>query len=162
MSKPARKITYRNTEDREGSKRSVIDRALDAIFKKRKQITAQIVLEEARNKASPLHRFFDWNDATAAEKHRLEQAYEIIRVSKFVVFLAKPQEEPEASDGHQVRKFINVVRGDGFKMRNEALEKQTQRQAFVEQKKSELRAWCRSVIDVSELDKMREAITKLL
>ena len=37
------------------------------------------VVEEARNKRSPLHRAFEWNDGKAAEKYRLLQAQKLIR-----------------------------------------------------------------------------------
>ncbi len=37
------------------------------------------VLEEARDLNSPLHGYFEWDDATAAEQHRLRQARQLIR-----------------------------------------------------------------------------------
>ena len=43
------------------------------------EITAPEVLDYARSKVSPIHKLFDWNDKTAAEKHRLEQARYFIR-----------------------------------------------------------------------------------
>lgn len=36
------------------------------------------VIELARPKNSPIHKFFDWNDTTAAEKYRLEQARSLV------------------------------------------------------------------------------------
>jgi hypothetical protein len=38
------------------------------------------VVEEARDEDSPLHGQFDWDDASAGEKHRLWQARMLIRV----------------------------------------------------------------------------------
>lgn len=37
------------------------------------------VVEAARDRKSPLHRHFEWDDAIAAEKHRLHQARSMIR-----------------------------------------------------------------------------------
>ena len=37
------------------------------------------VVDSARDEASPLHRYFEWNDAKAAEQHRLDQARQLIR-----------------------------------------------------------------------------------
>ena len=49
-------------------------------------IQPEDILEAARNKKSPINPAFEWNDAVAAEKHRVEQArkmltnLEIVRV----------------------------------------------------------------------------------
>jgi hypothetical protein len=43
------------------------------------QISPRILLDEARNEASPFHRYFQWDDGTAAEQYRLIQAGQLIR-----------------------------------------------------------------------------------
>lgn len=42
-------------------------------------ITSRGVLEAARSLSSPIHDYFDWDDGTAAEKHRLWQARQLVR-----------------------------------------------------------------------------------
>jgi hypothetical protein len=42
-------------------------------------LTPEIVLENARKKASPLHSFFCWDDTKAANEYRLAQAAHLIR-----------------------------------------------------------------------------------
>ena len=42
-------------------------------------LTPEIVLDDARDESSPLHDHFDWDDASAAEAHRLDQARGLIR-----------------------------------------------------------------------------------
>ena len=42
-------------------------------------LTPEVVLEYARNKKDPLHRFFQWNDLRAAELYRRGQARILIR-----------------------------------------------------------------------------------
>jgi hypothetical protein len=42
------------------------------------RLSADIVLDDARPDGSVLHRFFEWDDATAAEQFRLEQARHVI------------------------------------------------------------------------------------
>lgn len=37
------------------------------------------VLEAAKPKSSPLHRYFDWSDKSAAEAYRLTQAEDLVR-----------------------------------------------------------------------------------
>jgi hypothetical protein len=41
--------------------------------------TSAIVVDEARPEAAPLHAIFDWDDFSAAEKHRRHQAGSLIR-----------------------------------------------------------------------------------
>jgi hypothetical protein len=43
------------------------------------QLTREEVLEAAKDPASPLHPLFDWDDSSAAHKHRLATAGHIIR-----------------------------------------------------------------------------------
>jgi len=41
--------------------------------------TPKDVLDTARPKRSPLHKYFEWDDSEAAEKYRLQQAGAIVR-----------------------------------------------------------------------------------
>ena len=49
------------------------------------RLTAPQVLADAKNKRSPLHTLFDWNVKSAAEKHWLWQAREIIGAVTIVI-----------------------------------------------------------------------------
>jgi len=49
------------------------------------KFTPKQVLEAARNKRSPLHGLFDWDDSTAAEKWRVHQARILIASIKYDV-----------------------------------------------------------------------------
>ena len=62
--------------------------ALQEIYDRRGQLDPNIVLEEARPPASPLHDRFEWDDSVAAEAWRKEQAHQLI-VSVKVTY-AKP------------------------------------------------------------------------
>src|SRR5207244_3697017 len=42
-------------------------------------LTPDAVVAAARERRSPLHRHFEWDDATAAEKYRVDQARSLIR-----------------------------------------------------------------------------------
>ena len=70
----------------------------------------QAVVDFARNPATALHSQFTWDDAEAAEAHRLEQARRVIRV--FVVV------EP-AGDPTPVRAFVSLTtdrkQGGGYR-----------------------------------------------
>jgi hypothetical protein len=48
-------------------------------------LTPKSVVDDARKTKSPLHELFQWNDALAAEEHRLDQARAIIRSVEVIV-----------------------------------------------------------------------------
>jgi len=54
-------------------------------IKKEKGLTAESLLQEARNKKNPLHDLFDWDDTEAAEKWRLQQARVFINEIKIII-----------------------------------------------------------------------------
>lgn len=50
--------------------------------------TAEQIVTEAKRKASPLHSYFEWNNDTAAHKHRLEQARYYVRHIEVIIVTA--------------------------------------------------------------------------
>lgn len=70
----------------ENSKRAMIEARLEQLLRlNQNRLTPDLVLEDARNKNSPLHDIFEWNNAIAAQKYRLDQARELIRSVKVEV-----------------------------------------------------------------------------
>lgn len=53
--------------------------AISALMEKKTALQPQDVVEAAKPKASPLHDYFEWDDAKAAVLHRNEQAKELMR-----------------------------------------------------------------------------------
>jgi len=51
---------------------------LEEIERKKGCISPKVVVNAARDKSSPLHTYFDWNDTRAAENYRLQQARGLI------------------------------------------------------------------------------------
>lgn len=49
-------------------------REIERINAEHGDLTADILLNEARSDSSIFHKYFNWNDAEAAEKYRLQQA----------------------------------------------------------------------------------------
>lgn len=152
-------LEYVSKEKRE-RKSVVIDRELERIYKKHKVVTVEIVLNEAAKPSHPLHSYFEWDDEAAAQKYRTVQAYSLIMASKFVVQLVQNGETSSrrVSGTAQVRRLVSAFRGEGFKMRVDALKDAESRGAIVEKKRSQLRSWCESVIDIDELTELRESI----
>lgn len=75
---------------------------LTAIWQREGQLTAELVVDEARDPSSPLHARFEWDDQKAAHEHRLAQARQIIRIVADVVADSK------------VRAFVHVPSSGGY------------------------------------------------
>lgn len=56
----------------------VYGQELENIKKRRKTLTAKVIVEEAKTIDNPLHDYFDWNNNVAGEKWRLQQARNLI------------------------------------------------------------------------------------
>ena len=150
-------LVYQGKEKRE-RKSVIVDGELEKIYKKHKVVTVEVVLQEASKPTSPLHSYFEWDDVKAGRKYRYIQAYSLIMASKFVVSLVQNGDEPKQITRANVRKLVNAFRGEGFKMRVDALKDSESRIAIIESKRSQLRSWCESVTDIEELSPVRSAI----
>jgi hypothetical protein len=49
------------------------------------KLTPSKILDAARSPRSPLHRFFDWDDESAAEKYRIQQARVLLKGVRYNV-----------------------------------------------------------------------------
>ena len=72
------------------------------------RLTPKAVVDDARNKKSPLHGHFEWNDGTAAEKYREVQARRLISSVRFEIIVEEvPRvvpyyvEDPRKNHGEQ-------------------------------------------------------------
>lgn len=63
---------------------SVVQEVLQALYDEGQELTPRLVLDRARDPQHPLHDRFEWDDAKAAESHRLTQAGDLIRSVKVV------------------------------------------------------------------------------
>ena len=52
---------------------------IDNLTQKTGYVTPLVILKDAKDKKSPLHVFFDWDDTEAAHKWRIEQAKYLLR-----------------------------------------------------------------------------------
>jgi hypothetical protein len=69
-------------------------------------IDPEAIVKMAQSSRSPLHRYFDWDDARAAHEHRLAQARGILRSIAVIRFTASGEQ--------RTRAFHNVtLRGQG-------------------------------------------------
>lgn len=56
-----------------------VKRALDDLAREYGVVTPEHVVDAARDPRSPLHEYFEWDDAEAAEAYRREQARALLR-----------------------------------------------------------------------------------
>lgn len=73
------------------------------------ELTPGAVVETARDPENVLHPHFDWDDAAAAERWRVEQARSLIRCIRV---------EDIAANDEPVRAFLSVTADDGVAYRS--------------------------------------------
>ncbi len=113
------------------------------------QIEPVVVVDDARNKLSPLHDLFEWDDSVAAHQHRLAHARLLIRSIEVVI----------KRDGKkfQTRAFHNVIikRNDHTERAYAAVERVMSepelRQQVIEKALKELESWQRRYSEYKEL-----------
>ena len=66
-------------------------------------VTPESILEDAGNEVSPLHDFFEWDNAEAAQMYRLDQARYLLRSIHIVV-----KREDDGQKEINLRAFHNV------------------------------------------------------
>jgi len=83
---------------------NVIGNELEQIRHKQGEITPITVLDAARHSDSPLHGYFEWDNAVAAENHRRMQARSLVRKITVVV--------ETTTFAYETPAFVSVVRNE--------------------------------------------------
>lgn len=149
------------------TKREVIEREIARIVREEGTCTPERLVQVAADPKNPVHPHFEWDDDVAAHRYRLTQAVDMILASRFVYLLNEEKRggaEVVDINAHSLRKYLpaDAGKGKGFVLRTDVLEDDNHRQAFIARKKRELLSWCNSIVDVHELDEIREAIVKMV
>jgi hypothetical protein len=83
---------------------------LQAVYDQHGTLTPQLVVELARDPAHPLHGRFDWDDRSAGEAWRREQARQLIRSVRVVYREADDKEAAKSVRAfHAVRTEVGSV-----------------------------------------------------
>ncbi len=77
--------------------------SLQDIYDRRGELTAAVLVEEAKPAASPLHSHFEWNNKVAGESYRLVQASQMIRSVKL------SYGTDSRGRGKKIRNWLNVT-----------------------------------------------------
>ena len=104
------------------------------------------LVRESANPDAPLHREFEWDDAVAAEAHRVEQARALIRH----ITVSMPRRDGSESP---VRAFVSVIRDSdrAFTSTAHALSDAELRKQVLDQAWRELEAWRNRHAELTEL-----------
>ena len=97
------------------------------------------IVDAARDEANPLHEHFEWDDATAAEAYRLDQAGHLIRTIEIIH--ERPDQEPTP-----IRAFVSVAQQEErfYVSTTDAMADPELRRQVINQAWRELEAWrCR-------------------
>ena len=137
----------------------VAGKELERIEAKNGYVNPQLVLDESREESAPLHKCFEWNDTIAAEKYRLVQAGNIIRLLNVVV------EEQEHTE--PVRAYVNIrteapTRTGEFINVKSALESADSREIVLKNAKNELKEFEKKYNGLVELADILAEIRKLI
>lgn len=77
---------------------------LQTIYDKHQQLTPELVVDEARDEAHPLHSRFEWDNRLAGEAWRRTQAHELIRSVKIVYATSAAGVERSVRAFHALRR----------------------------------------------------------
>jgi len=148
---------YVKTEKRFSEKTAKEIAAVFESIQTRTSLTPTAVVNHAKNPKSPLHRFFDWNDSTAAEKHRLEQARGLIQSVKIRI-QADPDSAPRI-----VRAFVRISDSknrSSYKPMLDVLSKKEWRAQLLSDAFEEMEIFERKYRELTELVEVFEAVAK--
>ena len=137
-------------------KAQVAGEFIEKLEEKHGEVTPRVIVDASRKKNAPLHRCFEWDDTTAAEKYRETQAAALLRNLTVTV-------EPIADETPKtVRAFVRATEKKGSyisvisAMSNEHL-----RENLLQAALDELREFQRKYADLQELAEVFSAITKV-
>lgn len=135
-----------------GMKAEVAAKELARLEESAGALTPEVVVESAKDKRSPLHSVFEWNNAKAAHQHRLEQARHLI-ASIEVIY----EQAPVVG---AVRAYVNVESGDGrrYARTEDALSFSDVRQRVLTRALQEASDWQRRYKQITELSEVFVAI----
>jgi len=136
---------------------AVIGPVLTRIEGRDGSIQTEAVVEEASGKNSPLHDYFDWDDKSAARKHRLQQAR--VMIGAIVVeYVAVSEERPP------LRAFYSVETpdaGESYVSLEKVLSDDDYRKQVVEKARKEAKAWAERYRAYKEFGKVIKTIDDL-
>jgi hypothetical protein len=115
------------------------------------RLVPKTIVDAARDRRSPLHTFFEWNDTVAAQKYRIIQATMLVRHVRVTI-------ETPTMEAREVRAYVSPYHGGGYVRIERALSDADMRQALLAQAREDLEAFKRRYEGFEELDQVFSAI----
>jgi len=113
----------------------------------------QDVVDAARSETSPIHSFFDWDDTEAAEKWRVHQARNLIRVT--VEYIG-------GDDQTLARVFVSLTPDrqtkEGYRATAAVMNNKQYREQLLTDALNEMKAFQAKYASLKELDEVFKAI----
>ena len=113
------------------------------------KFTPMEVLEKAKDETTELHKCFEWNDSIAAEKYRLEQAKDIIRMLVY---------EKETKEQAAVRYYAKTETKHVYQPTKQFLVQEDEYQGLLRRALAELEAFKNKYHTLTELESIFEAM----
>ena len=117
-------------------------------------VTPKQIVDYARDSATELHKCFDWNDESAAEKYRMWQARNVIN---HLVF----EKTEDDTSAHELRMFFKTTDDGGYKPTLVIMKNEDEYKALLERAKRELRGFQQKYKSLKELQPVFEVIDLL-
>lgn len=137
----------------------VIGRRLKWLEEQHGTVTPELVVRDARSAASPLHSFFEWDNARAAGQFRITQARYLIRSIELVVRNARGQET-------RMRAFHSVMtdsnEGRGYVALDVVASRVDYTQQIVSTAQRELQGWMERYEKYSALRRLVVAVRRAM
>ena len=111
--------------------------------------TPMEVLEKAKDETTELHKCFEWNDSIAAEKYRLEQAKNIIRMLVY---------EKGTKEQQVVRYYAKTETKHVYQPTKQFLVQEDEYQGLLRRALAELEAFKNKYHTLTELENIFEAM----
>lgn len=132
---------------------------VEEIYARDGVVTAPAVVEIARSEDHPLHPAFDWDDSSAAEKYREEQARGLLRLLVYVR-VTESDPKPIRAIVHLGRPGSVIAETDGYLPLTVVLSSDELRRRLLRQAQLEARSWQRRYAELSELADVFAAIDR--
>jgi hypothetical protein len=113
-------------------------------------VTAEQIVDKAKDENTELHKCFTWDDEAAAEKYRIIEARQIVR------HLVREELPDAKNDTPPLRVFYKTNNGEGYKhIERTIIKKEDEYQALLARAMMELRAF---KAKYSMLEELREIL----
>ena len=113
------------------------------------KITPEQVVEKAKDETSELHKCFEWNDSIAAEKYRITQARNILRMLVYA---------PQKEDEQPVRVYHITTEKCTYQPTKHFVLQEDEYQSLLKRAMAELQAFKKKYHTLTELEAIFEAM----